>query len=124
MQLAALAANQGVQQAIKLLHPVCKAQWAILIAVSLVDGCGEEPFASFTARARAMSGTPIRKCVGVDVNAHDDVSVGLKPLFHFFGNFPPFLPCAWHPVAVVEKLQQGWVILLVDPIGSHHWRRL
>jgi hypothetical protein len=70
-----------------------------------------------------MSGTPIRKCGRIDVNAHDDVSVGLKPLFHFFGNFQPFLPSAGHSMSVVKKFLQCRIIFLFDPIGSHHWRR-
>lgn len=99
-----------------------KAQRSILIAVSLVHGCSDDPFASFTARARAIGGAPIRKCFRIDVNAHDDVSVSLKPPLHFLGNLQPFLPGAWHPVTVVGNSQQCWVISLVDPIDSDHWR--
>src|SRR6266498_1593294 len=77
-----------------------------LIPVSLGHCRGDEFLASVTARARAIGGAPIRKCVRIDVNAHDDVSVGLESALHFLGNRQPLLPGAWHLVAVGEKLQE------------------
>src|SRR5216683_5098241 len=64
-----------------------------------------------------MGGAPVRECGGVDVNTQHDVSIGLEPLLHFLGHFQPFFPARWHLVAIVKKLQQRWIIFLLDPIG-------
>ena len=69
-----------------------------------------------------MIGAPIRKCIWIDVNAHDGMSVRLQSPFHFLGNPQPLLPGARHPVAVIENAQQGRVISLGDPIDSDRWR--
>src|SRR6267378_6016807 len=69
-------------------------------------------------------GAPVRECGGVDVNTQHDVSIGLESLFHFLGHPQPFFPARWHLVAIVEKLQQRWIIFLLDPIGPDCGRRL
>src|ERR1039458_8156971 len=51
-------------------------QLSILIAVSLVHGCSNDLFSSFSAPVCAMVGAPIRKFARIDVNTHDDMSVG------------------------------------------------
>jgi hypothetical protein len=95
-----------------------------LIAVSLRHSRSDKPFASFTTRARAMGRAPIRKCVRVDVNTHNDVSVSLESAFHFLGNLQPLFPSPWHLDAIVENFQQRRIIFLFDPIGSDRWRWL
>jgi hypothetical protein len=64
-----------------------------------------------------MGGAPVWECGGVDVNTQHDVSIGLEPLLHFLGYLQPFFPARWQLVAIVEKLQQRWIIFLFDPIG-------
>src|SRR5580704_6527295 len=93
-----------------------------LIAVSLRHSRSDKPFASFTTRARAMGRAPIRKCVRVNVNTHNDVSVSLESTFHFLSNLQPLFPSPWHLDAVVENFQQRRIIFLFDPICSDRWR--
>ena len=62
-----------------------------------------------------MRGAPVQECGGVDINTQHDVSIGLEPLLHFLGHLQPFFPARWHLVAIVEKLQQRWIIFLLDP---------
>src|SRR5436309_926366 len=87
---------------------------SVLIAVSVGYGCGDESFPSFPARTRAM-GAPIRKCVRINANAHDDMPVGLESPLHFLRHLKPLLPGAWHLVAVDKNSQKRRVIFLVDP---------
>ena len=89
---------------------------SILLAVSLGYSFGYEPLASFTARTRAMGSAPIRKCVRIDVNTHDDVPICLESTLHFLGNLQPFRPGAWHPIAVGESFKQRRIIAFVDPV--------
>src|SRR5260370_27498977 len=88
-----------------------------LIAVPLGHSCSDKPFASFTAGARAMGGAPIRKCLRVDVNTHNDVSVGIESPFHFLCNLQPLFPGPWPPVAIVENFHQRRIIFLSAPIA-------
>src|ERR1700730_8605645 len=97
--------------------------WSGLIAVSLGYGCGDEPFASFAARAGAMGGAPVRKCVGIDMDPHNDVSISFESLLHFLGNLQPLFPGRWHLSAIVEKFQERRIVLLFEPIGADRWRR-
>src|SRR3984957_6034661 len=69
-----------------------------------------------------MRGAPIRKCVRVDLNTQNDMSVGLESLFHFFGNLQPPFPSQWHLVAIVRNSQQRRIIFFLNPIGSDRWR--
>src|SRR5476649_1363803 len=89
-----------------------------LIAVSLGYSLGDEPFASFAARAGAIGGAPVRKCLGVDMNPHDDVSVSLEPVLHFLGDLQPLLPGRRHLAAIVKNLAQRRIVFLLDPIGT------
>jgi hypothetical protein len=95
-----------------------------LIAVPLGHSRCDEPFASFTTRTRAMGGAPIRKCVRVDVNTHNDMSVSLEFACHFLSNLQPLFPGPWHLDAIVKNFQQRRIIFLFDPIGSDRWRWL
>src|SRR5450631_2412162 len=97
--------------------------WSGLSAISLAYRRRDELSASGAARACAMGGAPVRECGGVDVNTQHDVSIGLEPLLHFLGHLQPFFPARWHLVAIVEKLQQRWIIFLLDPIGPDCGRR-
>src|SRR5205814_2618179 len=96
---------------------------SLLIAVSLEYGRSDEFFSPFSARVHAMGGAPIRKCVRIDADPHDNMAVGFETTLHFLGDLQPFLPGARHPVAVGECSQQRRIILLVDPIGSDCGRR-
>jgi hypothetical protein len=69
-----------------------------------------------------MHGAPIRKCVRVDLNTQNDMSVGPESLFHFFGNLQPPFPSPWHLVAIVRNSQQRRIIFFLNPIGSDRWR--
>src|SRR6267142_638520 len=97
--------------------------WSGLSAISLGYRRRDELSASGAARACAMGGAPVRECGGVDVNTQHDVSIGLESLFHFLGHPQPFFPARWHLVAIVEKLQQRWIIFLLDPKGPDCGRR-
>ena len=68
-----------------------------------------------------MGGAPFRKCIWINVNAHDDVTVGLESLLHFLGNLQPLLPGARHLIAIGENFQKSRVIFLVDPKRSYRW---
>src|SRR3954451_9658057 len=94
-----------------------------LSAVSLGYRSRDELSASGAAWACAMGGAPVWECGGVNVNTQHDVSVGLEPLLHFLGHLQPFFATWWHLVAIVEKLQQRKIIVLIDPIGPDCGRR-
>src|ERR1700749_3599362 len=94
-----------------------------LIAIPLSYGRSDEPFSSFAVRFRPVGGAPIRKGVRDDVDAHDDVSVGLESRFHFLGNLQPLLPGTWHLVGIVGKFEQRRIIFFFDLINSNRRRR-
>src|SRR4029453_5124062 len=98
--------------------------WSSLSAISLDYRRRDELSASGTARACALGGAPLREWGGVDVDTQHDVSIGLEPMLHFLGHPQPFFPTRWHLVAIVEKLQQHWIIFLLDPIGPECGRRI
>src|SRR3954454_13965047 len=101
-------------------------QWenrSVLLAVSLGYSFSYEPLAPFTAPTRAMGGAPIRKCVRIDVNTHDDVAVCRQSTLHFLGNLQPLRPGARHPIAVGENSQQRRIITFVDPVRANRRRR-
>ena len=97
--------------------------WSGLSAISLGHRRRDELSASGAARACAMVGAPVGECDGVDVNTQHNVSIGLESLLHFLGHLQPFFPARWHLVAIVDQLQQRWIIVLLDPIGPHCGRR-
>ena len=46
-------------------------------------------FAEITGSKRVLqdSGTPVRKRIWIDINAHDDMPVSFEAPFHLLGNF-------------------------------------
>src|SRR5665647_2253996 len=100
-----------------------RCNWSGLIAVSFQYSCSDELFASLTARARAVRGAPIRKCVGVDVDPQNGVSVSLESTLHFLGNLQPLFPGSRHLVAIVKDFQQRRIVFLFDPVSSDRRRR-
>ena len=74
------------------------AAWTYVSVTAAPQQPQRRTFCVLHDRARA-----IRKCLRVDVNTHNDMSVSLEFAFHFLSNLQPFFPGPWHLDAIVEK---------------------
>ena len=91
--------------------------------VTSIGGSISEPCTSVGIDPVSLGSAPIWKCVGVDIDAFDDVSLFLVELLGFLRRLGEFLPRPRQVFGVYEDRDEGIVIFLpaprnTDDVGS------